>query len=183
MIVYSAAVPDCRIFSQPMNQLGAITLTTPCPYQQLTSLRSTCHLPVAVTLTCCLPVARCILIVCDQRAGSADSGCTWSRCGDYVSQQRRRRPSSISQRTTWPSVPYRRQHATSRQHRDTRVRRRRPTSTVNTVESWPLWSSFRQRIDVIRYDTILYDTRCYFNGRSKADISHLKIYRTEPTIK
>ena len=29
--------------------------------------------------------------------------------------------------------------------------------------------------DVIRYDTIRYDTRCYFNVRSKADISQLNL--------
>jgi len=30
---------------------------------------------------------------------------------------------------------------------------------------------------------IRYDTRCYFNVRSKADISQLNLYRTEPTTK
>ena len=34
-----------------------------------------------------------------------------------------------------------------------------------------------------RYDTIRYDTRCYFNVRSKADISRSLIYRTEKTTK
>ena len=34
----------------------------------------------------------------------------------------------------------------------------------------------------LEYDTIRYDTRSYFNVRSKADISHL-IYRMEPKTK
>ena len=34
----------------------------------------------------------------------------------------------------------------------------------------------------VRYDTIRYDTRCYFNVRSKADINSL-IYRTGMTTK
>jgi len=41
-------------------------------------------------------------------------------------------------------------------------------------------------VRVIRYDTIRYDTRCYFNVRSKANMSQLAvslIYRTEPTTK
>ena len=31
--------------------------------------------------------------------------------------------------------------------------------------------------------TIRYDTRCYFNVRSKADVSQLNLYRTETTTK
>ena len=40
-------------------------------------------------------------------------------------------------------------------------------------------------LDAIRVDisTIRYDRRCYFNVRSKADMSRLNLYRTETTTK
>jgi len=37
----------------------------------------------------------------------------------------------------------------------------------------------RSSLTYLRYDTIRYDTRCYFNVRSKADMSRLNLYRTE----
>jgi len=36
-------------------------------------------------------------------------------------------------------------------------------------------AAFNGRGDLLGYDTIRYDTRCYFNVRSKADISQLNL--------
>ena len=42
---------------------------------------------------------------------------------------------------------------------------------------------FEVTVHTTRRNTIRYDTRCYFNVRSKADTSRLNLRRTEPTTK